>query len=126
MREVTLLGPRGIRLETAVPQTRRERRLGLLGRRALALDEAMLFEHARSVHTFGMPREIAVALLDARLEVLRVIRVPPRRLVLPRRRTRQILECASRVDLRVGDRVVQAQAGQPPSPAAPVTTHEPA
>src|SRR3990172_1641366 len=126
MREVTLLGPRGIRLGTTIPEPARERRLGLLGRRILAPDEAMLFERARSVHTFGMRREIAVALLDARLQVLRVIRVPPRRLVLPRRRTRQVLECASDIALRVGDRLRIDQAGQPPRPAAPITAQEPA
>ena len=126
MREVTLLGPRGIRLGTAVPETPRERRIGLLGRRALAPDEAMLFERARSVHTVGMRFEIAAVLLGAQLEVREIVRLRPGRILLPRRSTHHVLECALDVRLRVGDRLVPAQAGQPPSPAAPVTIQEPA
>jgi len=108
-----------------VPETRAERRRGLLARRTLASDEAMLFERARSVHTFAMRFEIAVALLDAHLVVRRLVRLQPRRLLLPRRGVRHVLECAKDLGLQVGDRLVPAQAGQPPRPAAPVTTQEP-
>lgn len=115
-----------MRLRVQVPQTRAERRHGLLGRRALEGDEAMLFERARSVHTFGMRFEIDVALLDADLVVNRVVPMRPGRLLLPRRRTRHLLECSVEAGLRVGDRLTLVQAGQPPRPAAPVTTQEPA
>jgi len=63
----------------------------------------MLLERARSVHTFGMRFAIAVALLDAELRVVRVLRVRPGRLVLPRPRACHVLECPVEADLRPGD-----------------------
>ena len=126
VREVTLLGPRGLRFGTTVPETRRERRRGLLGCPSLARDAAMLFERARSVHTVGMRFEIAAVLLDAELGVLEVVRLRPGRILLPRRGARHVLECAADVRLGVGDLLSLSQAGQPPRPAAPVTTQDPA
>jgi len=126
MRTIVLHDRAGTILRTEVPETPRERRRGLLRRRSLASDEAMLFERARSVHTVGMRFEIAAVLLGAQLEVREIIRLRPGRILLPRLSTHHVLECAPDVRLRVGDRLVPAQAGQPPSPAAPVTIQEPA
>ena len=64
----------------------------------------MLFERARSVHTFGMREEIVVAFLDQEHEVIRVTTVPPRRIVWSLR-ARHILEGPVGTDLRSGDRL---------------------
>jgi hypothetical protein len=86
----------------------------------------MLIPNASSVHTFGMRFPILVARLDAELRVVEVDRLRPGRLLLPRRAVRHVLEGPIELDVRVGDVLRSAQAGQPPSPAAPVTTHDPA
>jgi uncharacterized membrane protein (UPF0127 family) len=91
-------------LYVEVPETRRERRRGLLGMTPLKRDGGMLFLRCRSVHTFGMPAPIAVAELDAGLRVLRIRVVPPGRLVLPNPRTRHILECGEGAEIAPGDR----------------------
>jgi uncharacterized protein len=65
MRRSTL-GP--FRVE--IPETRRERRRGLLGRDGLDPGHGMLLERARSVHTFGMRFSIRVAFLDRDYRVL--------------------------------------------------------
>lgn len=98
-----MIGERGIRLRVEVPTTRRERARGLLGRDQLAPDSALLLERTRSVHTVGMRFEIAVAFLDAGLRVLEVVRVPPGRVLLPRRGARQVLELQVDTPLRAGD-----------------------
>jgi uncharacterized membrane protein (UPF0127 family) len=98
------VGPRGLRLRTAVPETRRERMRGVFDRLNLAPDEALLLERTRSVHTFGVRFAIAVALLDRHGVVRAVVRMPPRRVLLPRRRVRHVLELADRTDVRPGDR----------------------
>jgi hypothetical protein len=90
-------------LDVDVPTSRGERMRGLLGRDGLAPGRALLLERTRSVHTLGMRFEISVALLDRDLRVLAIHRLPPRRLLLPRRRVRHVLEYHSDVDLRVGD-----------------------
>ena len=64
----------------------------------------MLFERCRSVHTFGMTAPITVASLDARLHVVSVRTMGPRRVLVPRAGVRHILECAAGADLRPGDR----------------------
>ncbi|HEY7400832.1 MAG TPA: DUF192 domain-containing protein, partial [Actinomycetota bacterium] len=63
-----------------IPESRRERRRGLLGRDSLVPGHGMLFEGARSVHTFGMRFAILVAFLDRNDRVLRTRLLPPRRL----------------------------------------------
>lgn len=98
-----MVGERGIRLRADVPTTRRERARGLLGRDHLAPDSALLLERTRSVHTIGMRFEIAVAFLDAGLRVLEVVRVPPDRVLLPRRGARHVLELEVDTPLRSGD-----------------------
>jgi uncharacterized protein len=102
MRATRIMGPRGLRLQALVPETRRERARGLLGRASLATDEALLLEHARSIHTFGMRFTITAALIDDGL-VQRVLSIPPNRLLLPRSGVRHILECHVDIDLRRGD-----------------------
>jgi uncharacterized protein len=103
MRELRLLGPRGHVFRTDLPETRRERMRGLLGRSRLAPDRALLLERTRSIHTFGMRFPIAVALLDRDLVVRSVRLVRAGGLLFPKRGTHHVLECAPGVDLRPGD-----------------------
>jgi hypothetical protein len=63
----------------------------------------MLFLGTRSVQTLGMRFPITIVLLDEGLRVLHRRCVRPRRLVLPRKGVRHVLECACGTDLRVGD-----------------------
>ena len=80
---------------------------GLLGRDGY--DGAMVLPHTRSVHTVGMRFAIDVAFLDRDLLVLDVVRVPPQRLALPRRRGRTVIEAEAgafgRWGLRPGDKL---------------------
>lgn len=78
---------------------------GLLGRTSLPPDEALLLPGSRSIHTFGMRFAISVAWLDADARVLAVRRVPPGRLALPRRRARDVLECAEGAGPEIGERL---------------------
>jgi uncharacterized membrane protein (UPF0127 family) len=78
-----------------VPETRRERARGLLGRDGLEPGHGLLLERCRSVHTFGMKFSIDVVLLDRSWQAVRVIRMPPGRLLLPRRGGRHMLEVAA-------------------------------
>jgi uncharacterized membrane protein (UPF0127 family) len=77
---------------------------GLRGHRPTGPREAMLFPRCRSVHTFGMKEPIAVVFLDGEMRVLGVRRCRPGRFVLPRRRTRHVLETDIRTELRIGER----------------------
>jgi uncharacterized membrane protein (UPF0127 family) len=78
---------------------------GLLGRDGY--DGAMVLPRTRSVHTVGMRFPIDVAFCDRELVVLDVVRVPPMRLALPRRRGRTVVEAEAgafeRWGLHVGD-----------------------
>ncbi len=105
MREIRLIGSRALILRTVVPDTRSERMRGLLDHFTLAQDEALLLTRARSIHTFGMRFPIRAARLDERLVVRSVRHLPPGRLLLPRPRTRHVLECAEGTDIRPGDRL---------------------
>ena len=108
VRTVTLHGPRGLRLRTRVPESRRERMRGLIGREPLPPNEAMLMERARSVHTFGMSFPVAAALLDDRFVVRSVVCLPPRRLLLARPGVRHVLELAVDAEVRPGDRLMRS------------------
>ena len=55
-------------------RTHRERARGLLGKRPLRGAEAMIFENARQVHTFGMTYPIDVIFCDCDWKVLHVAR----------------------------------------------------
>lgn len=96
-------GPRGFRLRCGIPERLPERVRGLLRREAIKIDEALLIPDATSVHTFGMRFPILLARLDDSLRVVDVLRVMPRRLVIPMRNARHVLECHPDVDLRAGD-----------------------
>ena len=62
----------------------------------------MFLERCRSVHTVGMTSPITVAFLDASWQVVRVDRLPARRLARARG-ARHVLECHIGADVRVGD-----------------------
>ena len=76
----------------SIPETRRERARGLLGRSGLEPGEGMLLEHTRSVHTFGMRFSIDAVLLDRDDRVIGVVRLSPNRVLLPRPHVRAVLE----------------------------------
>jgi uncharacterized protein len=69
----------------------------------------MLFERARSIHSFGMRTPIQVAFLDRDHRVLRMTTLPPRRLAWSLR-ARHVLEVPVGTDLRAGDRLATAPA----------------
>lgn len=103
MHRTILEGPRGVNLRCDIAEGRHERARGLLRRREIGSDEALLLPNATSVHTFGMRFPILVAGLDESLRVLDVRRVLPGRLVWPMRGARHVLECHHELDLRPGD-----------------------
>ena len=74
------------------PTDCRERVRGLLGRGSLSAGEGLLLRRCRSVHTVGMRFPIDVVLLDAADRAVRILTVPPGRLVLPRPGVRHVLE----------------------------------
>jgi hypothetical protein len=78
---------------------------GLLGRASLPPDEALLLRGSRSIHTFGMRFAISVAWLDADAHVIEAGRLRPGRLALPRRRARDVLECAEGAGPEIGERL---------------------
>ena len=82
-------------LDVWIPQTRRERVLGLRGRSRLGPSEGLLLERCRSVHTFGMRFAIDAVLLDRERRVVGVVRMAPRRILRPRRHVRHVLEVAA-------------------------------
>ncbi len=90
-----------------VAADRRTRRRGLLD--CDAVTGAMWFPSTRSVHTFGMRQPIDVAFCDLDGVVLRLRRVGPYRVTLPRRGVRQIVEAEAgafeRWTVAVGDRL---------------------
>jgi uncharacterized membrane protein (UPF0127 family) len=106
MRHGTLLGKDGSRRRVQIPQTRNERRRGLLGRDSIDPDAAMLFERCRSVHTFGMAFPISVVLLDRDLRVVAVRCLAPGRVLLPRRGVSHVLECAEGSRFEPGERLL--------------------
>ncbi|HZP91227.1 MAG TPA: DUF192 domain-containing protein [Actinomycetota bacterium] len=108
METIDLCDPRGGVWRVEIPGTGRERARGLLGRDGLPAHHAMLFEGARSVHTFGMRFPIDAVVLDAELRVLAVRRLRPNRLLRPRPRGRHVLETPAGSGLRPGDRLAPA------------------
>jgi uncharacterized membrane protein (UPF0127 family) len=91
----------GVRISVDAPDRRRERMRGLIGRDS---DRGLLLTVTRSVHTFGMRRAIDAVLLAPDGSVIDVVRLPPRRILLPRRRVRHVLELY-RSPFRPGDRL---------------------
>jgi hypothetical protein len=94
----------GSEILVGVPESHRERMRGLVDPSTRDLD-GLLLERARSVHTFGLGRPIRIVLLDRELAVLDVIDLPPRRLLLPRRRVRHVVELLRELPVSRGDRV---------------------
>jgi uncharacterized membrane protein (UPF0127 family) len=85
----------------------RVRARGLLGRPGY--EGAMVFPRTRAVHTMGMRFPVDVAVCDADLVVLAVIRLRPWRMSRPRRGGRTVVEAEAgafdRWGLRPGDRL---------------------
>jgi uncharacterized membrane protein (UPF0127 family) len=108
VRTLSFRDQRGRQWLVEVPESRRERMRGLLGRRGLPPGSALLLERTRSIHTFGMKFPITVAFLDDEMRVLVLKEVRPGRIVLPRIRASHILECRAGADLRAGDRFAQS------------------
>ena len=79
----------------AFPETRTERRRGLLGRGHVGAREAVVFANCRSVHTIGMRASIDVVVLDRDWQVVRIVSAPPGHVVLPRPGARHIVEVAA-------------------------------
>ena len=74
-----------------VASTRHSRAKGLLGRDYL--EGVLILPKVRSIHTFGMKFPIDVALMDQSMTVQKVFEsVAPNRVVLPRSRTRHVVE----------------------------------
>ncbi|MDG2260738.1 MAG: DUF192 domain-containing protein [Actinomycetota bacterium] len=90
-----------------VPDDRRGRMKGLIGREFY--EGAMLLTRCRSVHTFGMKFVLDVAFVDGDGFVIDTVRIAPRRMSLPRLRSRQVVEARAgsfeRWRLAVGDQI---------------------
>jgi uncharacterized membrane protein (UPF0127 family) len=88
-----------------IAESRRDRRRGLLGRDGI--EGAILLRPARSVHTVGMRFPLDVAFCDAGLRVVRVVRMPRRRVSRLVWRSRAVIEAEAgafdRWKLRPGD-----------------------
>ena len=80
-----------------------ERAKGLLGREGC--EGALHLAGARTVHTAGMRFELDVAFLSADLVVVRMVRLPPWRVALPRKGTRSVLQAEAGALERWGVRV---------------------
>lgn len=69
--------------------------LGLMGRKGLSPEEALLFPRCNSIHTFFMRFPIDVIFLDEKNVIVEVIeRMPAWRMLLPRRAAKHTLEMA--------------------------------
>ncbi len=77
------------RIEVGLAVSVGERMRGLIGGPP---GRGLLLPRTRSVHTFGMRRAIDAVLLARDLRVLAVVPLAPRRVLLPRRGVRHVLE----------------------------------
>jgi uncharacterized membrane protein (UPF0127 family) len=78
-----------------IPETRRERAVGLLGRSSLDGWTALVLARCRSVHTFGMLFPIDVVVIGRRGEPARVVTLRPGRIMPPALRVAHIVEVAA-------------------------------
>jgi uncharacterized protein len=101
---------RGRAWRVVLPETRRERARGLLGREALAADEALFLGRCRSVQTLGMRFAIDAVALGADLDVKRVVTLIPWRISFPVPGARHILEVGAGSGVRVGQRFQMSSA----------------
>ncbi len=109
-----LLRERVMPLRVKVAETARERMRGLLGRRGLEPDEALLLERCGAVHTFGMRFPIDVVFVGRDARVLAVHRTVRANRLLAHWRGAQTLElqagAAARLGIGVGHRLVWLEA----------------
>lgn len=107
-----------------VAETRRERMRGLIGSAPLRPGTGLLLERTRSVHTLGMRWTITAALLDRELRILTVVRVPPNRVVAPRRGVRHVLELGPGAAelLPIGEAFRRQAVPEPGASQRPVST----
>lgn len=99
------IAPRVIPANTALKRLR-----GLLGRRQIALDEALWLRPCNGIHTLGMLFAIDAIFLDQELRIVRLVEnLRPFRITLPHRRARSVLEMAAhsiaRFQLQTGDQL---------------------
>jgi uncharacterized protein len=84
-----------------------QRTKGLIGR--TDYEGALVLPRTRSVHTFGMRFPIDVAICDKEMVVVGVTKLRPRRISVPRRGGRSVVEAQAgafeRWGLRVGDKL---------------------
>lgn len=109
MRSIQITDGAGRSIRALEPETRRERMRGIKGMTAPA---PMLFRRTRSVHTFGMASPIDVVLLDERCVVVGVVRMRPRRVLVPRRRVSGVLEMREAV-FEVGETLAVEPSDEP-------------
>ena len=70
-----------------------ERFLGLMGRKDMPSEEALLFPRCNSIHTFFMRFPIDVILLDKEGTVVEIIpAMAPWRMILPRFKAKHVIE----------------------------------
>lgn len=90
-----------------VADTFRSRLQGLIGRNGL--EGALVIEHTRWIHTFGMRFPLDVAYVDIEGNVVRVDRLAANRLGRPERKAVMIVEAEAgafeRWGLKVGQRI---------------------
>ena|SRR5258708_40137880 len=60
------------RLTVTVARSEDERLRGYLGRTEIGEDEALLFEHTKFLHTFGMQTRIDIIFLDKSFRIVRL------------------------------------------------------
>lgn len=88
--------------------TATKRFLGLMGRKALAPNEALWLRPCSSIHTFWMRFAIDVIYVNRQLQIVKLIEnVRPFRLTLPVKHTASVIEMSvnsiSQHNLQVGD-----------------------
>ena len=107
-----LLGGRTWAAEAEFARTSFERLRGLLGRRSLGPDAALVIERCNAVHTVGMRFALDLVFLDRRWRVTRVVRGvrPGRLMVWGGWRSARVVEseagCLDVAALRAGDALV--------------------
>ncbi len=112
VRHGEIVDQRSRRWRVEIPESRAERRRGLLRRNGLEPGTGMLFERAGSVHTIGMRFPIDAVFLgradrEGRRVVRRVRTMPPGRIaMLPGPGVRAVLELPAGSDVRVGDAIL--------------------
>ena len=87
--------------------------MGLMGRKSLPADEAIVFPKCNSIHTFFMRMPIDVLLVSDRGEVIEVKEsLAPWRMLFPRKGVRHVVELPSKrakeLGLRAGARLTLA------------------